>query len=144
MTLSADSSRLKLGVKMNSLRAGQSAQMIGQNFTAGCEEPTSCPPYGGRGGQSSGIPLGSSLQFEVTNAETQPLYLGILLVDPSEGVVVLFPNDYPQLPDQDRDLSTQIEAGKTRLIPDPSKKEFVLTLEEAGFGEMLIIASESP
>lgn len=144
MTLSADSSRLKLGVKMNSLRAGQSAQMIGQNFTAGCEEPTSCPPYGGRGGQSSGIPLGSSLQFEVTNAETQPLYLGILLVDPSKGVVVLFPNDYPQLPDQDRDLSTQIEAGKTRLIPDPSKKEFVLTLEEAGFGEMLIIASESP
>lgn len=145
MTLSADSSRLKIGVKMNYLRAGQSAQMIGQDFTPrGCEEPTRCPPYGGRGGKSSGIPIGSSLQFEVTNAETNPLYLGILLVDPSEGVVVLFPNDYQQLPDQDRDLSTQIEAGKTRLIPDPSKKEFVLTLKETGVGEMLIIASEKP
>lgn len=146
ITLNADSSRLKLGVKMNYLSPGQSGKMVGQNFTPrGCEEPTSCPPYGGRGGkQGQGIPIGSSIQFEVTNAETKPLYLGILLVDPSEGIVVLFPNDYQQLPDKDRDLSSQIGAGKTLTIPDPIKKEFQLTPEEPGVGEMLIIASEKP
>lgn len=149
-TLNADSSRLKLGVKMNYLRSGESGKMIGQDFTArGCEEPTTCPPYGGRGGRpeeilSQKLPLGSSIQFEVTNAETKPLYLGILLVDPSEGIVVLFPNDYQQRPDKERDLSTQIEAGATRFIPDPNKKEFKITPDATGVGEVLIIASEKP
>jgi hypothetical protein len=150
MTLNADSSRLKLGVTMNYSFSGQSGKMIGNNFTPrGCEEPTSCPPYGGRGGRSGEIltqqvPLGSSLRFEVTNGETKPLYLGVLSVDPSKGIVVLFPNEYQQLPDKDRDLSTRIEAGKTLLIPDPNKKEFQLIPEETGVGEILIIASEKP
>jgi len=149
MTLNAESSRLKLAVSMKYSSLSQAGTVIGKAFTPrGCEEPTSCPPYGGRGeaGQvlSQQLPLGSSLQFEVTNAEKTPLYLGILLVDPSEGVVVLFPNDYQKVSDQDRDITTRIEAGSTRLIPDPSKKEFMITPQNTGVGEVLVIASETP
>jgi hypothetical protein len=150
MTLNADSSRLNIEVKMNYLLPGQSGKMVGQAFTPrGCEEPTKCPPLGGRGRRSGEVltqqlPLGSSIQFEVTNAEKIPLYLGILLVDPSEGIAVLFPNDYQQRPDKDRDLSSQIEAGATRFLPDPAKKEFIITPESTGVGEMLFIASEKP
>lgn len=150
MTLNADSSRLNLGVNMNYSFLGGDGKTIGNAFTPrGCEEPTSCPPLGGRGQRQGEVltqqlPLGSSLQFEVTNGEKMPLYLGILLIDPSEGIVVLFPNEYQQLPDKDRDIATRIEAGATRFIPDSNKKDFKITPQDIGVGEVLIIASEKP
>jgi hypothetical protein len=104
MTLNAESSRLKLGVTMNLV--GQEGQIIGQAFTPrGCEEPTSCPPLGSRGSEqqrTQQLPIGSSLQFRVSNGEQNPLYVGIVLIDPAEGLVVLFPNDYqtPQISSQ--------------------------------------------
>lgn len=150
MTLNADSSRLKLGAKMNYLLLSGSGEMIAQDFTPrGCEEPTSCPPYGRRGGKSKEVliqqlPLGSSVQFELKNAETMPLYLGILLVDPSEGIVVLFPNEHQQLADKELEIATRIEAGETRTIPDPKIRDFKITPDSTGIGEVLIIASEKP
>ncbi len=149
MTLNADSSRLKLGVNMKYLSSGQVGTLIGKAFTPrGCEEPTSCPPLGGRGqpGEvlTQQLPVGSSLQFEVTNGEQKPLYVGVLLIDPSEGVVVLFPNDFQKGSEQDRDSTTKIEAGATLLIPDRSKKEFKIIPENTGVGEVLVVASETP
>jgi hypothetical protein len=150
MTLNAESSRLKLGVTMN--LAGQQGKLIGQAITArGCEEPTSCNAMGGRGasGQSEQpltqqLPVGSTVQFQVTNWEQNPLYFGIVLIDPGEGLVVLFPNDYQTASDKHSEEATRIEPNKTLVIPDPSKDKFQLTPEEAGVGEVLVIASQSP
>ncbi|MDP8966939.1 MAG: DUF4384 domain-containing protein, partial [Cyanobacteriota bacterium] len=142
MTLNAESSRLKLGVTMNLV--GQEGQIIGQAFTPrGCEEPTSCPPLGSRGSGQQ-LTIGSSLQFRVSNGEQNPLYLGIVLIDPAEGLVVLFPNDYQTTSDKQSEEATRIEPNQTLVIPDPSKDKFQLTPEEAGVGEVLVIASQKP
>ncbi len=141
MTLNAESSRLNLEVKMN-LVGGQS--LVAQAFTPrGCEEPTSCPPYGSRG-DSAQLRVGSSLQFQVINREKTPLYLGLVLIDSAEGLVVLFPNNYQKLSDEELDQATRIEPNQPRLIPDPNKDDFILTIEKAGVGEVLVIASQKP
>jgi hypothetical protein len=141
MTLNAESSRLNLEVKMN-LVGGQS--LVAQAFTPrGCEEPTSCPPYGSRG-DSAQLRVGSSLQFQVINREKRPLYLGLVLIDSAEGLVVLFPNNYQKLSDEELDQATRIEPNQPRLIPDPNKDDFILTIEKAGVGEVLVIASQKP
>jgi hypothetical protein len=146
MTLNAESSRLKLGVTMNLV--GQEGQIIGQAFTPrGCEEPTSCPPLGSRGSEqqlTQQLPIGSSLQFRVSNGEHNPLYVGIVLIDPAEGLVVLFPNDYQTASDKQSEETTRIEPNKTLVIPDPNKHGFELTPQEPGVGEVLVIASQKP
>jgi hypothetical protein len=144
MTLNAESSRLNLEVKM-SLEGQQGGSVVAQAFTPrGCEEPTSCPPYGSRG-ESEQLRVGSSLQFQVINREKSPLYLGIVLIDSAEGLVVLFPNDYQnQLSNEELEQATRIEPNQPRLIPDPSKDDFKLTFEDAGVGEVLVIASQKP
>jgi len=146
MTLNAESSRLKLGVTMNLV--GQEGQIIGQAFTPrGCEEPTSCPPLGSRGSEqqlTQQLPIGSSLQFRVSNGEQNPLYVGIVLIDPAEGLVVLFPNDYQTASDKQSEETTRIEPNKTLVIPDPNKHGFELTPQEPGVGEVLVIASQKP
>lgn len=149
LTLNADSSRLKIGVNMRYSSLGQSGQLIGKTFTPrGCEEPGRCLPLGGRGQPGAvltqQVPLGSSLQFEVINAEQIPLYIGILLVDPFQGIVVLFPNDLQKVSSTAQDESIVIKPGQTLQIPDPSKKEFQLVPEVVGVGEVLVIASKEP
>lgn len=152
LTLNADSSRLKFGVNMKYTSAGGTGQIIGKAFTPrGCDEPTkTCPILGTRGLSRQAektekltqqVPLGSTLQFEVVSNEQIPLYLGVLLIEPSEGVVVLFPNDFLSAAQDDRTL---IKPGQTLTIPDPGKKEYELPAESLGVGEMLIIASKTP
>jgi hypothetical protein len=144
MTLNAESSRLNLEVKM-SLEGQQGGSVVAQIFTPrGCEEPTSCPPYGSRG-DSAQLRVGSSLQFQVLNREQSPLYLSIVLIDPAEGLSVLFPNNQQRLrlSDDELDRATRIEPSQTLLIPS-SKDNFKLTFEEAGVGEVLIVASQKP
>jgi hypothetical protein len=80
----------------------------------------------------------------VINREKRPLYLGLVLIDPAQGLVVLFPNNYQKLSDEELDQATRIEPNQPRLIPDPSKDDFTLTFEEAGVGEVLVIASQKP
>jgi Caspase domain/Domain of unknown function (DUF4384) len=149
LTLNADSSRLKLGVNMNySSSPGQTGQIIGKAYTPrGCEEPARCLPIGSRGQPAvltQQIPIGSSLQFDVKNDEETPLYLGILLVDPSQGIVILFPNDLQQRSATAQDDGTLINPGQTLKIPDPSKQDFQLIPEVLGVGEVLVIASKKP
>lgn len=148
MTLNADSSRLKVGVEM--MLEGQAGQLIAQEFTPrGCQgEPASCPPYGSRGNAAQQLvqkmPTKAPFQFKVKNAENIPLYLSILLIDQNTGVSILFPNDYQQLSDEEREKTTKIEANKELLIPDPNKDPFQLATDALGVGEVLVIASQKP
>ena len=146
MTLNAESSRLDLAVTMI---LEKEKEVIGQAFTPrGCRDDESCPPKGSRGevGQkpTQQLAVGAMFQFRVRNQEKRPLYLGILLIDPGEGIVVLFPNEFQQVSDEERDKATRIEPNQTLLIPDASKDEFDLVTEAPGVGEVLVIASQKP
>lgn len=143
MTLNAESSRMNLEVTMT--LEGQNNKLIGQAFTPrGCQgEPAPCPDLGSRGG-SQQLPVGAPFQFQVTNLEKKALYLGILLIDPTDGIVVLFPNEYQQLSAEEQVKTTIIEASQKLLIPDPAKDKFRLATKEAGVGEVLVIASQKP
>ncbi|GET37842.1 caspase family protein [Microseira wollei] len=131
MTLNANSSRLKVTASMHP--EGQN-QLIAQAFTArsGISRERSAT-------LSHKLPLGTPIQFQVTNQETRPLYLSILLVDPTGGLTVLFPNQWRQ-----SEEATRLEAGQTLQIPNTNQDEFELVAQAKGIGEMLIIASISP
>lgn len=138
MTLNAESSRLNLGVTMT--LESQPNKLIGEVFTVrSCRELDGCDK-GSRG--SKALPVKSNFQFQVTNREKIPLYLGILLID-AEGINVLFPNEF-QRSGEDAKKATLIQPNQTLLIPDHNKDEFVLATEEAGRGEVLVIASQKP
>lgn len=147
MTLNAQSSRLDLVVTMT-LEKGQ--EVIGQAFTPrGCRQnDEECRNLGSRGGSgerpTQQLPVGAPFQFRVTNREKSPLYLGILLIDPAEGIVVFFPNEFQSASAEQTDQATRIKPNQTLLIPDPSKDEFELVTEEPGVGEVLVIASQKP
>lgn len=67
-----------------------------------------------------------------------------MLVDPTAGITVLFPNELQETSRQDPDNATRIQPNQTLLIPNPNTDEFVLVTEEAGLGEVLIVASDQP
>lgn len=146
MTLNADSSLLNLEVTML-LEDGQA--VIAKTFTPrGCrQDDGSCPPLGTRGESrqlfSQKLPVKAPFQFKVKNREKNALYLGILLIDPAEGVIVLYPNEFQEV-GADEGKATRIEPDQTVLIPDPNKDDFVLVTEKTGVGEVLIIASQKP
>lgn len=145
MTLNSNASRLDLAVTMG-LEDG--SQAIADAFTPrGCKTQGSCLPSGRRGGPTSlsnRLPVNAPFQFRVENRENKDLYLGILLIDPAEGISVLFPNEYQDVPSKELDQATLIKAQQTLLIPDPAKDPFELVTEEPGVGEVLIIASTNP
>jgi hypothetical protein len=131
MTLNANSSRLKVTAAMHP--EGQN-QLIAQAFT-----PRSGISQDRGATLSHKLPLGTPIQFQVTNQETRPLYLSILLVDPTGGLTVLFPNQWRQ-----SEEATRLAAGQTLQIPNTNQDEFELVAQAKGIGEMLIIASISP
>ena len=147
MTLNAESSRLNLEVTMG---LENRPEIIAQAFTPrGCRQDDSkCPPLGSRSesGQllSHQLSVGDAFQFKVTNREEKDLHLGIMLVDPTAGITVLFPNELQENARQDPDNATRIQPNQTLSIPNPNKDDFVLVTEEAGLGEVLIVASEQP
>ena len=147
MTLSAESTRLDLLVKMTV--ENQPGQLIAQAFTPrGCHQDSDeCASLGTRG--ESGQPLnrltvGDFFQFNIENREANALYVGILLVDPTEGFTVLFPNEYQEGSVEELESASRIEPKQTLLIPDPDNDPFVFPTTNPGLGEVLIVASEKP
>ncbi len=89
---------------------------------------------------ASKLPLGTRVQFQVTNNENRDLYVSILVIDPTGEMSVIFPNNWTVADDV-----TRIKAGKKLLVPDPNDNNFVLvTQEPLGVAEVLIIASTNP
>lgn len=89
---------------------------------------------------SQKLPLGTPVQLQIVNNETNPLYLSVLVIDPTGEISVLFPNQWAAAA-----AVTLVAAGQTLLIPDPSKDRFrLVTQEPKGVAEVLILASRSP
>ncbi|MBE9117766.1 caspase family protein [Lusitaniella coriacea LEGE 07157] len=153
LTLNAQSSQLGVGASISVLWRNRPITLIGQSFTprsSNCDVPKDCKPGVSRGEKtlSQEIPLGAPFQLEIVNNEQEALYLGILAIDTSGEITVLFPNHFHELAaisdDEIKESeATRIEANSTRLIPN-ANDDFVLASEELGAGEILVIASQEP
>ena len=139
-TLNTNSSRLNVVASMRPEGAGE---VIASSFTirGGLSTSTtansSAPviPY-----SSQKLPLGTPVQLQIANNETSPLYLSVLVIDPTGEISVIFPNQWAAAEEV-----TLVAAGQTVLIPDPSKDRFrLVTQEPKGVAEVLILASRSP
>ncbi|HBE19115.1 MAG TPA: peptidase C14, caspase catalytic subunit p20 [Cyanobacteria bacterium UBA11149] len=86
------------------------------------------------------LPVGTSVQLQVTNQENSPIYLSVLAIDPTGEISVLFPNQWTAAVEV-----TLVEANQTLKIPDPEEDKFKLVVQEPkGVVEILILASRKP
>ena len=138
-TLNTNSSRLNIVASMRPEGAGEviasafTIRGLGKNTTPSAATPA--VPL-----SSQKLPLGTPVQVQIVNNETNPLYLSVLVIDPTGEISVLFPNQWAAA-----SAVTLVAAGQTLLIPDPSKDRFrLVTQEPKGVAEVLILASRSP
>lgn len=143
LTLNAESSQLAVGVSM--IESGNT--LVGESFTPrGCAEPKECQSGVSRGGPLQQIGLNSSFQFRIINNEPEALYMGVLVVDASGEITILFPNQIQEaLSPEELEQAMRVEARSERMIPDTRKGDaFGLFAIEVGAGEVLVIASKKP
>ncbi|MBP0021654.1 MAG: caspase family protein [Cyanobacteria bacterium SBLK] len=148
MTLNAQSSRLNVGVRMILERS--QTQLIAQAFTfrGECEASSECIGRSRGEGETEAIakmPLGETFRLELQNGEPEPLYIGVLTVDRAGKVTVLFPNNFLDETEEERDRATRIEPRAILKIPDRHRGDgFELFSEKLGAGEVFVIASKQP
>ncbi len=86
------------------------------------------------------IPLGTSLQFAISNQEEHPIYINILAIDSEGTITVIFPNQWTGLAQQ-----ISIPPRTTLKIPDYYTSQFELqSAKPLGMTEVLIVSSTSP
>lgn len=140
LTLNTNSSRLNAIATMN--REGQK-QILANTFPVrGITSQPDAANVGNNGitSDSYQIPLGTSVQFQITNKESRPLYVSVLAIDSTGEISVLFPNNWTATDDV-----MQVNPDRTLLLPDPSQDNFkFVTQKPTGITEVLIIASTTP
>jgi hypothetical protein len=135
--LNTDSSRLNLEVAMNP--EGSDRQLIARVFpTRGIGQgagQTPAAPVDPRR-----LPIGTPVQFQISNRETSDLYISLLVIDPAGEMSIVFPNNWTA-----SEESTRIAAGKTIRVPEAGVDTFQLVVQEPkGTVEVLILASRAP
>lgn len=138
-TLNTNSSRLNVVASMRPEGAEEviasafTIRGLGKNNTANSPAPVAPS-------NSQKLPLGTAVQLQITNNETNPLYMSVLVIDPTGEISVIFPNQWAAAAEV-----TLVAAGQTLKIPDPGKDKFrLVTQEPKGVAEVLILASKSP
>lgn len=140
LALNTDSSHLDVIVSM-SPEGGQSSSLVAKTFpTRGVGKSAGTPPKPPAGGDSNRLPVGTPVAFEVANQGSQPLFVSLLVIDPTGEMTVIYPNNWTA-----SEEATRVAAGRTIRIPDPGTDAFKLvTQEPRGMVEVLIVASLSP
>jgi len=91
--------------------------------------------------QSVNVPIGTPVEFRLTNKEPLLLYAFIFVIDSDEEIAVIFPNSW-EVASQDK-IGT-ILPGETLFIPDKNDG-FKLTVgEPKGITEVILIVSSTP
>jgi hypothetical protein len=86
------------------------------------------------------LPLGTPLQFVVTNKEDRDLHVSVLVIDPEGEMTVIFPNSWTA-----EENATLVKAGETLEIPKAGKDKFRFKVAKpVGMVEVLVIASGTP
>src|SRR5919199_1258697 len=140
LTLNTDSSQLNVTASMS---REDGNKLVGSAFTVrGSVGKGSVPnrPIPELPSDITKLPLGTLVQFQISNNENRDLYLSLLVIDPTGEMSVIFPDQWTATDDVMR-----VKAGQTIQIPDPNEKSFSLvTQEPLGVAEVLIIASVTP
>lgn len=138
-TLNTNSSRLNIVASMRPegteevIASAFTIRGLGKNTTPNAATPAM--PL-----SSQKLPLGTPVQIQIVNNEVNPLYLSVLVIDPTGEISVIFPNQWAAAA-----AVTLVAAGQALLIPDPNKDRFrLVTQEPKGVAEVLILASRSP
>jgi hypothetical protein len=132
LTLNPGSSRLNLQV---TLVPEGGTQQVASAFTL---RGTSNPPNPRPGVPQ--LPINTAIQFQIQNNEARDLYLGVLVIDATGEMVVLFPNQWTAVAE-----ATRLRAGTQLLLPRPDRDGFrVVTQAPRGPTEVLIVASTQP
>jgi hypothetical protein len=139
LALNTDSSRLNVVVAMRP--EGQTAGLVAEVFpTRGVGKSSGLAVSSAGKADPNRLPLGTPVQFEVSNQESQPLYVSVLVIDPTGEMTVVFPNNWTASAE-----ATRVSPSKTIRIPDPELDSFkLITQEPKGMVEVLIIASRTP
>ena len=138
-TLNTNSSRLNVVASLQPEGAGK---IIASSFTvrgsSRQNSPTNQPATLSPSSQK--LSIGKAVQLQVTNNETNPLYLSILVIDSTGEITVIFPNQWAAAEEV-----TLVEAGETLTIPDLNQDNFRFILQEPkGIVEVLVLASRTP
>ncbi|HEY9670329.1 MAG TPA: caspase family protein [Waterburya sp.] len=143
LALNPNSSRLNLKAWMTPEENPQG--VLAEAFSVRGSSQPSVPEHSlnsrvGTSGTAPVLPIRTHVQLHIVNNEPRTLYCSILVLDANREISVIFPNQWAAAEDV-----TQLEAGQTLLVPNPSKDAFILVTEEPkGVAEVLIIASSKP
>ncbi len=137
LILNPNSSRLNVAVAMNP--AGQDGQLLASTFAVrGISQATfKAQPASSKNPRT--LPLGTSIQFRLTNNEPRDLYFSVLVIDSTGEMSVIFPNRWTASSDV-----MKVAAGQTLRIPGAEAGFSLVTQEPKGATEVLIIASATP
>ncbi|UBF28982.1 caspase family protein [Kovacikia minuta CCNUW1] len=139
LTLNPNSSRLKVAVAMNP--GGNDKELIASTVAVRGANPSTLPkaPSSSINGLKA-LPLGTSIQFRLTNNEPRDLYFSVLVIDSTGEMAVIFPNQWTASAE-----AMKVAAGQSLRIPEPGKDGFnLVTQEPKGTTEVLVVASSAP
>lgn len=85
---------------------------------------------------------GTEIKVHVTNKENRNLYIGVLVIDSSGNIVLLYPSDYDSAED-----ASLVKPNQKLIVPpttgNPQDFKFIVN-GPSGFMELLILASTEP
>ncbi|MGK7888858.1 MAG: caspase family protein [Leptolyngbyaceae cyanobacterium] len=86
---------------------------------------------------ASRLPLGTVVELEIQNRESQDLYISMIVIDAEGNLVLLFPTNW------DAPVAASlVQPDEILKVPDPSRDNFRLRLvQPTGIVEVLVIAS---
>ncbi|MGA7934497.1 MAG: caspase family protein [Kovacikia sp.] len=138
LMLNTSSSRLRVAVTMNP--QGKDHQILADTFAVRGGGQATAPIQLPNPGSMQKLPLGTSIQFRLTNNEPRTLYFNVLVIDSTGEMSVIFPNQWITSSEV-----MKVAAGQTLRIPEPEKDGFnLVTQAPKGTTEVLIIASSVP
>lgn len=136
LTLNGNASRLDVSVSMR--REDSQTDVVGRVTRGGT--PIATPATrSNRSSDLQKLPLGTPIQFRITNNEPEDLYVSVLVIDPAGEMTMVFPNRWTAGQE-----AARVAARSTLSVPDSSDGFALITVEPKGVVEVLAIASYTP
>lgn len=131
--VTGDSSSLKVTTTIQAVNSTSAANIVS---SLGNQEDKKAPI---NSVQSTKFKPGTTIQINIQNNESRNLYIGVVLIDSSGDLLVLFPRDWDTPED-----AALVAAGKTITLPRTEDNYQILLQGPSGTLEVLVLASVSP
>jgi hypothetical protein len=131
--VTGDSSTLKVSTTIQAVNSSSAANIVSSRGNQEAIKATI------NSVQSTKFKPGTAIQITIQNNESQNLYIGVLLIDSSGELLVLFPRDWDKPED-----AALVAGGKTITVPRSEDNYKILLKGPSGTLEVLVLASVSP